>query len=170
MFPARSVQDVKAEPGTSTGSGEPSSALSDPAATSPKKKRRLPRPRVRKSFDSDSGPSIKRGRKTGKADSPVKAKGVKRPNQERFKDTSNDSHSLGLSSSTRKGPFVRIEGPKDRPKRVRVVNSGAKDEDDRDGGLDKAMVRRKHNAQAESKSDFFAPTVYHITFDLTGCN
>lgn len=61
------------------------------------------------------------------------------------KDTSNDSVFPGRS----RGPFVHIEGSKDNPTSVVIVNSGVRPEDDETN--EKTAARRKHSTYHRSE-------------------
>lgn len=90
--------------------------------------------------------------------SPVKKRGRKRVNDsgsergsKKMKTDSSDSFKKGRvpkdvvsdSVSNKKGPFVHIEGSKESPASVVVVNSGLRADDD--DALDKASARKKHS-------------------------
>lgn len=65
------------------------------------------------------------------------------------KDTSNDSGS-GVNKS--KGPFIHVEGSKENPINVVVVNSGVRTEDEE--GTEKFISRRKHSSYQRSEGKF----------------
>uniref|UniRef100_A0A146M353 Uncharacterized protein CG5098 n=1 Tax=Lygus hesperus TaxID=30085 RepID=A0A146M353_LYGHE len=130
------VEDVK--PAVPT-KAEPQ-PLASTQEVSKKRKRSVGKPRPRKSVDSDQ-PAVpaKRGRKPGAADK----KGGKKPRHDKIKEASNDSSNLG-GLLPKKGPYVYVEGPKENPSKICVVNSGSRDEEERDWGMDKSVARRKH--------------------------
>ncbi|KAF6199401.1 hypothetical protein GE061_007427 [Apolygus lucorum] len=110
------------------------------AAEAPKKRKRsVGKPRPRKSVDSDQAVPAKRGRKRGMADKKV----GKKPRHDKIKEASNDSTNLG-GLLPRKGPFIHIKGSKENPTKICVVNSGSRDEEERERAMDKHVARRKH--------------------------
>uniref|UniRef100_A0A1B6E5E4 PHD-type domain-containing protein n=1 Tax=Clastoptera arizonana TaxID=38151 RepID=A0A1B6E5E4_9HEMI len=105
----------------------------------------------RKSFDNNM--LVSEGKKRNKRMSDGDGRKIKKPKLESGwdspsgkkgksfqKDISNDSGS-GVNKS--KGPFIHIEGFKENPVNVIVVNSGVRPEDEE--GSEKAISRRKHS-------------------------
>lgn len=95
----------------------------------------------RKSIDCEGPPTSSKWRGKKPAD---KAKGVKRRAAEKGLKEGSDNSNLG-AAVPKKGPFVLVEGPKELPTKIRIVNSGgSRDEEEKDHGMDKAGSRRKH--------------------------
>ena len=106
--------------------------VSEPIVMQPEKKvKKQSKPRQRKSTDSVEGK--KRKAKRRERQRPKKTK--------REKENSNDS--TNLSRSVR-GPYVHVEGSKEAPQYVSIVNSGGKEEEEKDRG-----DRRKHQTFVE---------------------
>ncbi|XP_046659902.1 uncharacterized protein CG5098 [Homalodisca vitripennis] len=75
------------------------------------------------------------------------------------KDTSNDS----LSKA--KGPFLHIEGSKESPASVVVVNSGVLRTDD-DDAIDKASARRRHSSMQRTEGRKAGPAYSSSTLSM----
>ncbi|CAH1388925.1 unnamed protein product [Nezara viridula] len=98
-----------------------------------KKAKKQSKPRQRKSTDSVEGK--KRKAKRRERQRPKKTK--------REKENSNDSSTLSRSV---RGPYVHVEGSKEAPQYVSVVNSAGKEEEEKDRG-----DRRKHQTLVEGR-------------------
>lgn len=90
---------------------------------------------------SDGDKKTKKMKFDSGRDSPIGRKGGKGLQ----KDISNDSVFTGRS----RGPFVHIEGSKDNPTSVVIVNSGVRPEDDETN--EKTAARRKHSTYHRSE-------------------
>lgn len=98
-------------------------------------------------FDGSSGetsPVKKRGRKrVNDSGSERGSKKMKADSSDSFKKGRVPKDVVSDSVSNKKGPFVHIEGSKESPASVVVVNSGLRADDD--DALDKASARKKHS-------------------------
>lgn len=109
----------------------PITSVTEPVAPS-KKVKKQSKPRQRKSTDSVD---VKKRKAKSERPRPKKTK--------REKENSNDSSTLSRSV---RGPYVHIQGSKENPSYVSVVNSGGKEEEERDRG-----DRRKHQSLVEGR-------------------
>ncbi|XP_014248538.1 uncharacterized protein CG5098 [Cimex lectularius] len=112
-----------------------------------KKAGRPTKPRQRKSTDS-VGEKKEKKRKNKKVDEGRDSKVKKAKHVKITKEGSNDSMTV-LSKS--RGPYIHIEGTKEAPTYVGVVNSWGREEEERERGSDKTGGRRKPHSFAEGR-------------------
>lgn len=125
----------------------PMDATSRAIAAKKAKKRVQAKPRQRKS--SELMEKKKKLNKRAREVAECKAKRQKQARDKISKEASNDS---SVVVGRMRGPYIRLEGTREAPNYVSVVNSSsARDEEERERGTDKSSHRRKHHSVVEGR-------------------